>query len=136
MGGSGTPIDNHSPSLALTYLIAVNGYLHPHGAPEDAAVVGEVVAFAGTAPPAGYMVADGSLLDTTVYGDLFAAIGYTYGGSGSQFALPDLTGRGLMSSRARPGPAELQSRRHDGDGQYRAHLGRHAGDDGERHRHA
>jgi microcystin-dependent protein len=104
MGGSGTPIDNHSPSLAMTYLIAVNGYTYEGGWPLDNGVlVGEVMAFAGDYAPAGYMVADGSLLDTTTYADLFSKIGYTYGGSGTEFALPDLRDFGIMNMGTGPG---------------------------------
>lgn len=36
---------------------------------------------------------NGFLYSTTAYPDLFAEIGYTYGGFGSQFAVPDLNGR-------------------------------------------
>jgi microcystin-dependent protein len=43
-------------------------------------------------PPAGWLVCDGSSRSTTTFADLFAAIGYTYGGSGSNFNLPDLRG--------------------------------------------
>jgi microcystin-dependent protein len=45
--------------------------------------------------PTGYLEADGSSLDTTTYADLFAVIGYTFGGSGSSFNLPDLRGQFL-----------------------------------------
>jgi microcystin-dependent protein len=42
--------------------------------------------------PAGYLVCDGSLQSITLYSNLFAEIGYSYGGSGSTFRLPDLRG--------------------------------------------
>jgi microcystin-dependent protein len=54
---------------------------------------GTVVAFAGTTAPTGWALCDGSALNTTTYSALFAAIGTTYGGSGSTFNLPDLRGR-------------------------------------------
>jgi len=44
-------------------------------------------------PPANWLICDGSSLDTTVYATLFAAIGYTFGGSGANFNLPDLRSR-------------------------------------------
>jgi microcystin-dependent protein len=103
MGGSGTPIDNHSPSLAMTYLISVAGYDTDLTWPDDGPILGEIVAYAGSAPPTGYMVADGSLLDTTLYAALFNRIGYTFGGSGSEFALPDLRGRAIVSEGSGPG---------------------------------
>lgn len=38
----------------------------------------------------GLVPCDGRTLDTTTYATLFAVIGYTYGGSGSNFLVPDL----------------------------------------------
>jgi microcystin-dependent protein len=40
-----------------------------------------------------WLRANGQSMDTTTYSVLFAEIGYTYGGSGSSFNLPDLNGR-------------------------------------------
>lgn len=40
----------------------------------------------------GFLLCDGSSLATTSYPDLFAIIGYTYGGSGGNFSLPDMSG--------------------------------------------
>lgn len=72
---------------------------------------GAVAHFAMTAPPAGWLAADGSAVPRTTYGALFAAIGTAYGaGDGSTtFNLPDLrgvfvrgydNGRGLDPDRA------------------------------------
>ena len=44
------------------------------------------------AAPTGYLVCDGSSHSITSYPSLFATIGYSYGGSGSTFRLPDLRG--------------------------------------------
>jgi len=52
--------------------------------------------FAGTATgsaPDGWLFCDGSSVGTATYPNLFAAIGYTYGGSAASFTLPDLRGR-------------------------------------------
>ena len=54
--------------------------------------VGAVVYFANSSTPTGYLKANGASLSTTTYSDLFAAIGYTYGGSGGNFNVPDLRG--------------------------------------------
>ena len=43
----------------------------------------------------GFIECDGRSLDKTLYGDLFAVIGYTYGGSGANFNLPDYRNRKL-----------------------------------------
>jgi len=53
---------------------------------------GVIEHFAGSTAPAGYLVCDGRTLITTSYPDLFNAIGYTYGGSGTSFAIPNLLG--------------------------------------------
>lgn len=61
--------------------------------PETASVpVGAVFHVAMTTPPSGFLVCNGAALSTSQYPALFAAIQYTYGGSGSTFNLPDLRG--------------------------------------------
>lgn len=54
---------------------------------------GSVLTFAGSSAPTGWLVCDGASLSTTTYASLFDVIGYTFGGSGSSFNLPDLRGR-------------------------------------------
>jgi microcystin-dependent protein len=54
---------------------------------------GVLMPYAGSGAPAGWLLCHGQSLSTTTYADLFAAIGYTYGGSGASFDLPDLRGR-------------------------------------------
>jgi microcystin-dependent protein len=56
---------------------------------------GVTVPFAGSAAPAGWLIADGSPVDRGLYANLFAAIGTTWGaGDGSTtFNLPDLRDR-------------------------------------------
>lgn len=49
--------------------------------------------FAGTAAPTGFLFCDGSQYGTAAYPNLFVAVGYTYGGSGTAFRVPDLRGR-------------------------------------------
>ena len=53
---------------------------------------GAIMAFAMNGAPTGWLAADGASVSTTTYAALFAAIGYTYGGSGGSFNLPDLRG--------------------------------------------
>ena len=45
--------------------------------------------------PTGFLACDGSLVSTTTYANLFALIGYTYGGSGANFNLPFIQGVAL-----------------------------------------
>lgn len=47
---------------------------------------------AGATPPPGSLVENGAGLSTTTYAALFAVIGYTYGGAGATFNLPDSRG--------------------------------------------
>ena len=48
--------------------------------------------FAAPAVPPGWLKMNGATLSRTTYAALFAAIGTTYGGSGTTFALPDVRG--------------------------------------------
>ena len=59
---------------------------------------GEIRHFAGPSAniPSGWLQCDGSSVTTAAYPDLFAAIGYTWGGAGANFSLPDYRGRMLM----------------------------------------
>lgn len=52
-----------------------------------------VLPYAGTNAPQGFLFCVGQTLLVADYTDLHNAIGYTYGGSGSSFKLPDLRGR-------------------------------------------
>eukprot|EP00916_Digyalum_oweni_P015414 GHVL01025229.1.p1 GENE.GHVL01025229.1~~GHVL01025229.1.p1 ORF type:complete len:521 (+),score=79.37 GHVL01025229.1:1483-3045(+) len=53
---------------------------------------GAVIYHAVNTPPTGFIKANGASLSTTTYADLFAVIGYTFGGSGASFKVPDLRG--------------------------------------------
>jgi microcystin-dependent protein len=56
--------------------------------------IGAIVDFAGSVAPANWLLCQGQSLATAgTYGVLFTAIGYTYGGSGANFNLPNLGGR-------------------------------------------
>lgn len=55
-----------------------------------------VFPYAGTetaSAPDGWLFCDGSTYGTSSYQDLFNVIGYSYGGSGGSFSVPDLRGR-------------------------------------------
>jgi hypothetical protein len=63
---------------------------------------GTIFYTAAAAAPTGYLICDGTSKLKSLYPDLFDAIGYTYGGSGSSFHVPDLRGqfvRGLDIGR-------------------------------------
>jgi phage-related tail fiber protein len=56
---------------------------------------GTIIAFAGSTPPPGWFVCDGSEVSRSQYRSLFGAIGTSWGGGdgASTFKLPDLRGR-------------------------------------------
>lgn len=60
--------------------------------------IGTIIDFGGKNPPSGYLSCNGSFLNTVDYPQLFSAIGYTWGGSGSSFKLPDLRRRTTVGS--------------------------------------
>jgi microcystin-dependent protein len=60
--------------------------------------VGTIIDFGGLNPPVGYLTCNGSAVSTSTYPDLFTAIGYTWGGSGSSFNLPDLRRKTTVGS--------------------------------------
>jgi microcystin-dependent protein len=53
-------------------------------------IVGMVVPYAGSAAPGGWLLCDGSEISATTYVDLFAVLGYVYGGADDVFNVPDL----------------------------------------------
>lgn len=59
---------------------------------------GTVVPYCGTSSPIGWFICDGSSYDTVIYRTLFLVIGYTFGGSGSNFYVPDMRGRVTVGS--------------------------------------
>lgn len=48
--------------------------------------------------PEGYLLCDGTTYDTGDYSELYDAIGYNFGGSGSSFKVPDLINRVAVGS--------------------------------------
>ena len=60
---------------------------------DTGAIIGEIRLWAGSSAPKGWKICDGTSLSTTTYSALYKVIGTTYGGSGSNFSLPNLKGR-------------------------------------------
>ena len=72
---------------------------------------GMVICWAGTnaSIPAGWLLCDGASVATATYADLHTAIGYTYGGAGANFNLPNLVSRftrGAATQTAATGGAD------------------------------
>ena len=101
--GGGAPVNNDQPSLALNYLIAVNGIFPSRDGGgsfnETTPVLGQIVEFAGSFVPNGWLLANGQLLPINQNQALFSLLGTQYGGDGrTTFALPDLRGRTLIGA--------------------------------------
>ncbi len=113
MGGSGQPLNNQQPSLALNYVIALQG-IYPSrdgGGYEDneAVFLGEILSTAVSFAPGGFALCAGQLLPIAQNTALFSLLGTYYGGDGrTTFALPDLRGRSVIGTDAT----------HDLGGQY------------------
>ncbi len=59
--------------------------------------VGGVFPYLGTSSaPSGYVLCDGASYNRFIYADLFAVIGYTYGGSNENFNVPDFRSKSLQ----------------------------------------
>jgi len=86
------PGQNVSVDGSLTATRVVQG---PPGSTTDLLLVptGAVIPYAGSSAPSGWLMCDGSSYNTIEYQLLYKAIGYTYGGSGGQFTVPDMRGR-------------------------------------------
>jgi len=100
--GGGIPVNNVQPSLALHYLIALQGIFpsrDPGGSSFDpnVPILGQIVEFAGNYAPGGWAFAHGQLLPINQNQALFSLLGTTYGGDGRvNFGLPNLDGRTPM----------------------------------------
>jgi microcystin-dependent protein len=94
-GGSANPFTNTFPRQAIT--AAPQATFANNGTP-----AGGIIAFAGTNPPAGWLLCDGSAVSRASYARLFAAIGMTWGGGDgtTTFNLPDLRGIFLRGAGA------------------------------------
>ena len=49
--------------------------------------------YAGSSAPTGWLLCNGASVAVSTYQDLFNKIGYTYGGAGANFTLPNLSGK-------------------------------------------
>ena len=87
-----TTVINGTTGTTIAGDATVTGNLTVAGTLFGGVPTGAVFWFAANAAPVGYLKADGATLSTSTYAALFAVIGYTYGGAGAAFNLPDLRG--------------------------------------------
>lgn len=57
---------------------------------------GFMALYAGETAPDGWLLCDGSSKSSALYPELFGIVGYTYGGSGGSFNLPNTVGRSVF----------------------------------------
>jgi len=72
-------------------------------------LTGTIIPWSASSPPSGFLECNGQSLSTTTYADLFAVIGYTYGGSGGSFNVPDLQDRVSVAASAANSKSLAQS---------------------------
>lgn len=100
------------------------------GMPEKAMkITGQIITYAGTTAPSGYLACDGSAVSRTTYANLFAVIGTTYGeGDGSTtFNLPDFSGARFVTSPDLQNPTVYVGNVGDGTTRLGVHYGNAAG---------
>ena len=83
----------------------VTGNTGPSGNDGAGSPVGSITAFAGTAPPFGWLICDGSPVSRSTYAALFGVIGTSWGqgDNSTTFNIPDLQGRFLRGLDAGSG---------------------------------
>jgi microcystin-dependent protein len=76
------------------------------GTPTSSVLTGTIVAFAGNSVPTGYLLCDSTQYSTTTYPALFALLGYTYGGTGAFFNVPNLINNFIKGATQSVGATE------------------------------
>ena len=99
-GGTATAVSDVQPTITMQFGIAVSGvFPNPGSSGTLPNSIGTILQFAGNFMPAGYMRAEGQLLETTAYNALFSLIGTTFGGDGiNNFRLPDLRDKVILGA--------------------------------------
>ena len=59
----------------------------------EGVTTGLIIPWSSSTAPTGFLECNGASVSTTTYANLFAVVGYVYGGSGASFNLPDLQDR-------------------------------------------
>lgn len=99
--------------------------------------IGCIMAWPTDTAPTGWLECNGDAKNTTTYADLYGVIGYTYGGSGANFNLPDLRGRFVRGWDNSAGTdPDAASRTDRGDGTTGDNVGTKQADEYESHRHS
>ena len=93
-------IGDNTPSYKLDVDGDINctGTLRQNGSAIGSAPTGGIMIWSTGSAPSGWLLCNGASVSTSTYSALFAVIGYTYGGSGGSFNLPNLSGRVPLGS--------------------------------------
>jgi len=83
--------------------------------------------------PAGWLICDGTSYSTTTYANLFSTIGYTFGGSGASFSVPNLKGKVVVGIDA--AQAEFNVRGETGGSMTHQHDASNSGSTSATHNH-
>ncbi|MET0392920.1 MAG: tail fiber protein [Chitinophagaceae bacterium] len=100
--GQGQPHENRVPYVAVSYIISLTGIFPNRSLAAKSATdahewsLGEIRALPYDFAPAQWVFCDGQSMHVNENQSLFSLIGYTYGGSGPIFKLPDLRGKALL----------------------------------------
>lgn len=79
-----------STTVAATDDVLTGQY---HSLRDDMPPIGCMLMHGSNTIPTNYLLCNGQSLSTTTYADLFAVIGYSFGGAGASFNVPDLRDR-------------------------------------------
>jgi microcystin-dependent protein len=90
--------------------------------------VGMISIHAGSSAPTGWLLCDGTSHGSATYPSLFGVVGYTFGGSGASFNVPNLKGKVVVGIDA--AQAQFDSRGETGGQMTHQHAGSNSGGDG------
>jgi microcystin-dependent protein len=85
---TGTPTAPTAAQGTDTTQIATTAFVLQNGSP-----TGSVMMWTTNTAPSGWLLCDGTSVLTSAYAALFGVIGYTFGGTGGSFTLPDFRNR-------------------------------------------
>lgn len=85
---TGTPLAPTAATGTNTTQIATTAFVV-----QNAVLTGALLMWPTATAPTGYLLCNGASVSTTTYAALFAIVGYTFGGSGASFTLPNYQNR-------------------------------------------
>ena len=88
-----TPSSATSGAIVLSGVLSVANGGTGSSSGVASVITGSIQMWPTNTPPTGYLLCNGASVSTSTYATLFGVIGYTFGGSGGSFALPNYTNR-------------------------------------------